>query len=141
MEKKADSENVEHLEEYDEDTRAKEKRLVRKLDMSLMPVVWILYFFNYMDRNNIAYVSKSRGCKNWKLTAHRQAKLDSFENDLELVGSQFNVAVCFGLRIQFISRSPYPGLYPQCRICPVPVPSLTPYEPQLQLSNLDFHQT
>lgn len=54
MEKKADSENVEHLEEYNEDTRAKEKRLVRKLDMSLMPVVWILYFFNYMDRNNIA---------------------------------------------------------------------------------------
>lgn len=56
--------------EFDEDTRRVEKRLVRKLDMTLMPVVWILYFFNCksdvpykgallmvsldMDRTNIA---------------------------------------------------------------------------------------
>ena len=31
-----------------------EKSLVRKLDMTLMPMVWILYMFNYLDRNNIA---------------------------------------------------------------------------------------
>ena len=31
-----------------------EKRLVRKLDLTLMPMVWILYMFNYLDRNNIA---------------------------------------------------------------------------------------
>jgi hypothetical protein len=42
----------------DEDTRKMEKRIVRKLDMTLMPVVWVLYFFNYMDRNNIAYVKE-----------------------------------------------------------------------------------
>lgn len=36
--------------------RTTEKRLVRKLDMTLMPMVWILYLFNYLDRNNIAYV-------------------------------------------------------------------------------------
>lgn len=35
--------------------RAREKRLVRKLDMTLLPVVWILYLFNYLDRNNISY--------------------------------------------------------------------------------------
>lgn len=40
----------------DESTRVMEKRIVRKLDMTLMPAVWVLYFFNYMDRNNIAYV-------------------------------------------------------------------------------------
>ncbi|KAF2011513.1 MFS general substrate transporter [Aaosphaeria arxii CBS 175.79] len=73
----ADTEKVEQVtQEYDEDTRALEKRLVRKLDMTLMPVVWVLYFFNYMDRNNIA-----------------QAKLNSFEKDLGLKGNQFNVAV------------------------------------------------
>ena len=54
VEMKADGNKVEQLQDYDEDTRMMEKRLVRKLDMSLMPVVWILYFFNYMDRNNIA---------------------------------------------------------------------------------------
>ncbi|KAH6716534.1 major facilitator superfamily domain-containing protein [Leptodontidium sp. 2 PMI_412] len=29
--------------------------LVRKLDMTLMPVIWVLYLFNYLDRNTIAY--------------------------------------------------------------------------------------
>ena len=38
----------------DPEYRKKEKKLVRKLDMTLMPMVWILYFFNYLDRNNIA---------------------------------------------------------------------------------------
>lgn len=38
--------------------RATEKRLVRKLDMTLMPMVWIVYLFNYLDRNNIACVNQ-----------------------------------------------------------------------------------
>lgn len=38
----------------DEARQRTERSLVRKLDMTLMPVVWVLYFFNYMDRNNIA---------------------------------------------------------------------------------------
>lgn len=33
---------------------AVEKSLVRKLDLTLMPTVWLLYLFNYLDRNNIA---------------------------------------------------------------------------------------
>lgn len=40
----------------DESWLASEKRLVRKLDMTLMPMVWVLYLFNYLDRNNIAFV-------------------------------------------------------------------------------------
>ncbi|OAQ68066.1 MFS transporter [Pochonia chlamydosporia 170] len=55
---------------------ATEKKLVRKLDLTLLPVVWLLYMFNYLDRNNIA-----------------QARLNNFEKDLGLVGEQFNVAV------------------------------------------------
>lgn len=43
-------------EGQDESTsiRKREKSLVRKLDMTLMPVIWLLYLFNYLDRNNIA---------------------------------------------------------------------------------------
>jgi hypothetical protein len=37
-----------------EQQRRVEKRLVRKLDCTLMPVIWTLYLFNYLDRNNIA---------------------------------------------------------------------------------------
>jgi hypothetical protein len=38
----------------DPDFAAKEKALVRRLDMTFIPVLWILYFHNYLDRNNIA---------------------------------------------------------------------------------------
>ncbi|CRG84133.1 putative transporter C1002,16c [Talaromyces islandicus] len=55
---------------------ATERELVRKLDMTLMPIVWVMYLFNYLDRNNIA-----------------QAKLNSFETDLGLRGDNFNTAV------------------------------------------------
>lgn len=40
----------------EEDFAAVEKRLVRKLDLTLVPMVWLLYLFNYLDRNNIALV-------------------------------------------------------------------------------------
>ncbi|KAK1961033.1 major facilitator superfamily transporter [Colletotrichum sublineola] len=56
--------------------QATEKRLVRKLDMTLMPMVFLLYMFNYLDRNSIA-----------------QAKLNHFERDIGLVGNQFNTAL------------------------------------------------
>ncbi|KAK1455706.1 hypothetical protein CMEL01_04466 [Colletotrichum melonis] len=60
----------------EEEFIAHEKSLVRKLDYTLVPMVWLLYLFNYLDRNNIA-----------------QARLSSFEKDLNLTGNQFNVAV------------------------------------------------
>lgn len=49
-----------------EDYEIAEKKLVRKLDLTLVPMVWLLYLFNYLDRNNIAYVFarlKVRGCR------------------------------------------------------------------------------
>ncbi|KAF5569938.1 allantoate permease [Fusarium phyllophilum] len=55
---------------------AVQKSLVRKLDMTLMPMVFILYLFNYLDRNNIA-----------------QAKLDSLEKDLGLTGNDYSTAL------------------------------------------------
>lgn len=45
----------------DEAFLSTEKSLVRKLDSTLMPAVFILYLFNYLDRNNIAYV-EAHGC-------------------------------------------------------------------------------
>ncbi|KAK1705311.1 major facilitator superfamily domain-containing protein [Colletotrichum acutatum] len=60
----------------EEEFIAHEKSLVKKLDYTLVPMVWLLYLFNYLDRNNIA-----------------QARLSSFEKDLNLTGNQFNVAV------------------------------------------------
>ncbi|KAK2017379.1 MFS general substrate transporter [Colletotrichum eremochloae] len=60
----------------DPEWRTKERRLVRRLDVTFMPLLWILYFHNYLDRNNIA-----------------QARLSSFEEDLGLQGTDFNSAI------------------------------------------------
>ncbi|KAJ0353379.1 hypothetical protein COL154_012185 [Colletotrichum chrysophilum] len=68
--------NSDDLGMSEEEYAAVEKSLTRKLDFTLVPVVWILYLFNYLDRNNIA-----------------QARLSTFEKDLGLTGNQFNVAV------------------------------------------------
>lgn len=56
FDEKNDIENVkiDQREPVDEAWLAAEKRLVRKLDMTLIPIVWVLYLFNYLDRNNIA---------------------------------------------------------------------------------------
>lgn len=37
--------------------RELEKTIVRRLDMTLMPSLWVLYIFNYLDRASIAYVA------------------------------------------------------------------------------------
>ncbi|GKT52674.1 major facilitator superfamily transporter [Colletotrichum tofieldiae] len=59
-----------------EDWQKLEKKLVRRLDMTLMPMLWVLYLFNYLDRASIS-----------------QARLSSFEADLGLTDTQFATAV------------------------------------------------
>lgn len=56
--------------------RALEKKIVRRLDMTLMPCLWSLYLFNYLDRASIA-----------------QARLNTFEEDLGLEDDHFQTAV------------------------------------------------
>ncbi|KAI0129258.1 MFS transporter [Hypoxylon sp. NC0597] len=53
-----------------------ERALVRKLDYYIMPIICVMYFLNYVDRNAIA-----------------QARLNHFEHDLNMSGNQFNTAV------------------------------------------------
>ncbi|KAI1270191.1 MFS general substrate transporter [Xylariaceae sp. FL1019] len=53
-----------------------EKRLVRRIDLRLMPMIILMYILNYIDRNNIS-----------------QAKLAGLPEDLHLVGDQFQIAV------------------------------------------------
>ena len=48
------AENVNDIDEPVENRAEKERSVRRKLDMTLMPMIWLLYLFNYLDRNNIA---------------------------------------------------------------------------------------
>lgn len=36
------------------DWQVLERKVVRRLDMTLLPQLWILYMFNYLNRTNIA---------------------------------------------------------------------------------------
>ncbi|KAL4992197.1 major facilitator superfamily domain-containing protein [Aspergillus falconensis] len=57
-------------------TDPREIKLVRKLDMRVMPIVWAMYFLNYVDRNAIA-----------------SARLNGLEKDLGLEGTQYNTCI------------------------------------------------
>ena len=58
LDEKDDVQKTTDLEQEDPtltpEWKRKERKLVMRLDMTLMPMVWILYLFNYLDRNNIA---------------------------------------------------------------------------------------
>jgi hypothetical protein len=51
-----------------------EKKIIRRLDMFMMPQLWILYMFNYLNRTNIA-----------------QARLNTFDEDLNLQDGDYQV--------------------------------------------------
>ena len=53
-----------------------EIRLVRKLDLWIMPTLWLMYWLNYLDRNAIAL-----------------ARLNGLEQDLNLSSSQYQTCV------------------------------------------------
>ncbi|KAH7361748.1 major facilitator superfamily domain-containing protein [Plectosphaerella cucumerina] len=60
----------------DAELRAREKALVRKVDLHVIPLVMLLYLMSFLDRVNIG-----------------NARLYGLEKDLGLVGNQFQVAV------------------------------------------------
>lgn len=51
-----------------------EKKIVRRLDTFMLPQLWILYMFNYLNRTNIA-----------------QARLNTFDEDLNLKDGDYQV--------------------------------------------------
>ncbi|KAK1625156.1 major facilitator superfamily domain-containing protein [Colletotrichum phormii] len=54
----------------------KEIALVRKLDAYLMPMLWLMYFLNFLDRNALV-----------------NSKLNNLDKDLNLKGSEYNTCV------------------------------------------------
>lgn len=42
--------DVEAVADRVEDRTDEEKALVRKIDLALMPIIWVMYLFSYADR-------------------------------------------------------------------------------------------
>ncbi|KFY63372.1 hypothetical protein V496_04001 [Pseudogymnoascus sp. VKM F-4515 (FW-2607)] len=53
-----------------------EIKLVKRLDLFIMPTLWLMYVFNYLDRNAIAL-----------------ARLDGLEEELNLTGTQYQTCI------------------------------------------------
>ncbi|GAA5859557.1 hypothetical protein JCM8547_006138, partial [Rhodosporidiobolus lusitaniae] len=60
----------------EEEYKAEEAKLLRKIDWTLLPCLFILLILNYLDRNALA-----------------SARVQGIEADLGMVGTQFNTAV------------------------------------------------
>lgn len=71
-----------HLAELTNDERRVEKKLLRRIDALIMPLVILVYLMNYIDRNNYA-----------------AARLQGLEEDLGLNDSQYQT----GLSILFVA--------------------------------------
>lgn len=69
--------NVDCYEEEEEDfSDIDEKKLLRKLDLRLIPLFTVLYLLSFLDRGNIG-----------------NAKIEGLPEDLGLTGNQFNMAL------------------------------------------------
>jgi MFS family permease len=59
-----------------EQDRAVERRILRKLDLRVVPVLWFLFLVSFVDRGNIA-----------------NAKIQGMDKELHLTGNKYNTAV------------------------------------------------
>jgi hypothetical protein len=71
-----------------------EIKLVRKLDMRIMPIMWAMYFLNYVSKRLI-YLQYSCLMRGFKIdrNAIANARLNNLEEDLGLVGTQYNTCI------------------------------------------------
>ena len=92
----------------DNEVAALQKKLVRKLDLIILPIIGILHILNYVDRQNLA-----------------AAKLQGITEDLNMTTQQFATAVSIlfvgYLPLQIpsnllITRFSRPGLYICCAV-------------------------
>ncbi|KAL4808001.1 major facilitator superfamily domain-containing protein [Aspergillus unguis] len=57
-------------------TPEEEQALVRKVDLSLLPMIWVMYLLSYLDRTNIG-----------------NAKISGLETDLALTSNEYSIAL------------------------------------------------
>lgn len=74
------------FEQRDEEWRAyMNKRLVRKIDMKLLPFLVLMYLLNFLDRSNLA-----------------QARLGTLEEDLNMKSNDYNLATSILFVVRFL---------------------------------------
>jgi hypothetical protein len=49
------SKEIEHASIYESFSPEEEKALVRKIDLTLLPTIWIMYLLSYLDRTKYVF--------------------------------------------------------------------------------------
>lgn len=68
-----------------------EKRLVRKIDKRLMPMLWVMYVMNYIDRTNIGVSAISY--QSIMALTWQNAKVGGMSADLKLTSSDYSLVL------------------------------------------------
>jgi hypothetical protein len=70
-----------------------EKRLIRKMDIYILPFVVLLYLFSFLDRGTLHPLREKAVANCVTIVNIGNARLYGLEKDLGLVGDQYQVAV------------------------------------------------
>ncbi|KAL8810628.1 MAG: hypothetical protein Q9200_002420 [Gallowayella weberi] len=73
--------------------QAKEKALVRKIDLFLLPTIWLMYLLSYVDRTKCVSCKASRGVALLISDSIGNAKIAGMQNDLRLSSSQYSISL------------------------------------------------
>lgn len=87
-----------------------DKKLVRKIDVRLLPILVVLYLLNFLDRLVLSPVSQSEWLRLTFVNSANlsQARQGDLERDLDMHGSDFNLATSIffvGMRPIYIQAS------------------------------------
>ncbi|KAJ5288175.1 vitamin H transporter [Penicillium angulare] len=80
-------ENVDAIEEFSF-TGEEEKVLVRKIDLTLLPTIWVMYLLSYLDRTKQVLLRQGQA-----RTLIANAKISGMEVDLNLTSNQYSIAL------------------------------------------------
>lgn len=73
-------------------TEEEEKKLVRKIDLRLLPTIWLMYLLSYMDRTKYA-ISILRPQHLLTHLSIGNAKIAGMADDLHLTSAQYSIVL------------------------------------------------
>lgn len=93
----------------DEDEEKRVRTLIWKIDLHILPFVVLLYLFSFLDRGECFSLDSRRINTDSHLTVNiGNARLYGLEEDLGLVGDQYQIAVSI-LFVTYCVCRPFPG--------------------------------
>ena len=81
----------ESIDNHDSISSIEERSLVRKIDLFLLPTIWLMYLLSYIDRTK--FVPSPFLSATANLPSIGNAKIAGLQSDLHLSSSQFSVAL------------------------------------------------